>query len=84
MDKYGEFTDSVNSLDSSLVQVRSVWVDQTAVSYDGINENMKAYVSQITGYLENSVKAHNLVKNNYRESEIDDELNQLSAKVAAV
>ena len=52
MEKYGEFTDSVNSLDSSLVQVRSVWVDQTAVSYDGINENMKAYVSQITGYLE--------------------------------
>lgn len=84
MEQFGEFTENINNLDSSLVAVRSVWVDQTAMTYDEINENMKVFVSQITALKANSVAGYNAVKSNYNETEFESELNQLGAKVAAV
>lgn len=84
MEQFGEFTENISNLDSSLAIVRSVWIDQTAMTYDEINENMKVFVSQITAYKANSVAGYNAVKANYNESEFESELNQLDAKVAAV
>lgn len=84
MEQYGEFTENINRLESDLATVRAVWKDQTAITYDAINENMKVFVSQITAHLENSVAGYNAVKQNYNESQFEDELNRLEAKVAAV
>lgn len=84
MEQFGEFTENINNLESSLTTVRSVWVDQTAMTYDEINENMKIFVSQITAYKENSIAGYNAFKANYNETEFENELNQLDAKVAAV
>lgn len=84
MEQFGEFTENISNLESSLTTVRSVWVDQTAMTFDEINENMKVFVSQITAYKENSIAGYNAVKANYNESEFENDLNQLSAKVAAV
>lgn len=84
MEQFGEFTENINNLESSLTTVRSVWVDQTAMTFDEINENMKVFVSQITAYKENSIAGYNAVKANYNETEFENELNQLGAKVAAV
>ena len=84
MEQFGEFTENISNLESSLTTVRSVWVDQTAMTFDEINENMKVFVSQITAYKENSIAGYNAVKANYNESEFENDLNQLGAKVAAV
>lgn len=84
MEQFGEFTENISNLDSSLAKVRSVWVDQTAMTYDEINENMKVFVSQITASKVNSIAGYNAVKANYNESEFDSELNQLEARVATV
>lgn len=84
MDQFGEFTENIANLESDLKTVRSTWVDQTATTFDGINENMKVFVSQITAYKENSIAGYNAVKANYIESEFESELGQLGAKVSAV
>lgn len=84
MEQFGEFIENISNLDSSLATVRSVCIDQTAITYDEINENMKVFVSQITAYKANSVTGYNAVKANYNEPEFESELNQLGAKVAAV
>lgn len=84
MEKYGEFIDSINKLDSVLSTVQRVWTDQTARTYATINENMKEFVSKISSYLDYSVEVYELVKKYYRESEIDEELNVLSTRVASV
>lgn len=84
MEQYGEFIENVNRLESNLTTVRAVWKDQTAITYDAINENMKVFVSQITAHLEISVAGYNAVKQNYNESQFEDELNRLDAMIAAV
>lgn len=84
MEQFKEFTENINNLENALRIVRAVWVDQTAMTYDEINENMKAFVAQIIAHLENSVAGYNAVKSNYSESEFENELNQLGTKVAMV
>ena len=84
MEQYGEFSENINNLESSLRAVRSVWIDQTAITYDEINENMKIFVSQIVSHMENSLAGYNAVKANYNEADFDNELNMLSSKIAAV
>lgn len=84
MENYGDFTEDINKLESDLATVRAVWVDQTALTFDVINDNMKIFVTQITSYFDNSVAGHRAVKENYNESQFEGELNRLDAKVAAV
>lgn len=84
MEQYGEFSQSINNLESSLSEVRCVWTDETARTYDCINDNMKVFAMQIWAYYCNSVKGYDIVKNNYDEAEFDDELRQLSAKIDSV
>lgn len=84
MEQYGEFTEAINRLESGLSEVRMVWVDQTALTYDHINENMKHFATQIWNRHNNSVAGHNGVKANYDEIEFDRELNQLNYKIATV
>lgn len=84
MEQYGDFTDTLIRLKSSLIEVRTVWSDQTALTYDHINENMEHFAMQIWNYYNNSLAGYNAVKANYNESEFDETLNQLNSKIASV
>ena len=84
MEQLGEFTENINRLESNWASVRSVWTDQTALTYNDMHENMKGFAAQIHAYSENSVAGYNAVKANYNESEFDRELNDLGSKVAAI
>lgn len=84
MNQYGDFTETINRLNSDLRDVRTVWFDQTALTYDHVNENMEHFVIQIWTYYNNSFAGYNAVKANYNESEFDDTINQLNAKIASV
>lgn len=84
MEKFGEFTENIVSLEDSMETVMSVWNDQTALTYIALNENVKQFAMQITLHHENIVDGYNMLKANYKESEIENELNILAAKVEAV
>lgn len=84
MEQNGEFYEIINRLEGNLGDVRTVWTDQTAQTYDHINENMQFFTIQIWGYYCNSVAGRDLVKANYDESEFDDELNQINSKIYSV
>lgn len=84
MEQYGEFSDSINRLESNLSEVRCVWADQTAQTYDHINENMEVFTMQIWTHFCNSVSGKELVIKYYNEAEYDDELNQLNSKIYSV
>ena len=84
MSQYGDFTNMINRLESNLGDVRSVWVDQTARTYDYINENMQSFTMQIWKHYCNSNATLNVVKANYDESEFGDELSQTQSKIHSV
>ncbi len=84
MEQYGDFTNVINRLECSLNEVRAVWADQTALTYEHINENMQHFAAQIWNYYNNSVTGHNAVKTNYNEAEFDNEINQLNSRIDAV
>ena len=84
MEQYGEFSEIINRLESNLGETRTVWTDQTAQTYDHINENMQFFTVQIWQHYCNSVKGRDLVKANYDESEFGDELNQINSKIYSV
>ena len=44
MEQYGEFLENISRLENNLREVRSVWDDQTARTYDHINENMQVTI----------------------------------------
>ena len=84
MEQYGEFSASISSLESNLGEVRCVWTDETARTYDSINDNIKAFAMQIWAYYCNSVEGYEIVQSNYNEADFEDELRQLNAKIESV
>ena len=84
MNQYGDFTQIINRLSNDLAEVRSVWVDATAMSYDIINENMEYIAQRIWGYYTNTVAGYDVVKQNYNEGVCDDEINMLHMRMMAV
>ena len=83
-EQYGLFAESIARLDDVLSDVRTVWKDQTALTYDVFNENMQHFTKEIWAHHNNSEEGYSLVRANYNESDFDDILNQLSAKISAV
>ena len=81
---HGEFSDSVIRLNDSLSEVRTVWNDKTAQTYDLINENMERFAIRIWECYTNSLDGYETVKRYYNEAEVDDKLNQMSSKISAV
>ena len=81
---HGEFSDCIIRLDDGLKEVRTVWKDQTALTYDHINENMERFTIKVWECYSNSLSGYEAVKKHYDESDIDDKLNQLNAKISAV
>ncbi len=84
MEQYGEFTQVINRLEDSLREVRTVWTDQTAITYDCINENMQNFAMQMWTCYTNCEEGYNAEKANYNQAEFDGIVNQLASKAAAV
>ena len=81
---HGEFSDSIIRLNDGLKEVKTVWKDQTALTYDQINENMERFTIRVWECYTNSLNGYEAVKRHYNESEMDDKLNQLNAKISSV
>ncbi len=84
MNQYGDFVEIINRLKSDLSNVRLQWNDQTALSYDQLNENMEHFVIQIWNYYNNSLEGYNAVKANYNESEFENTINRLNSMIMSV
>ena len=84
MNQYGDFTETIHRLNNDLSDVRAVWNDQTAQTYDQVNENMEHFAFQIWNYHNNSLSGYAAVKANYDEAEFEETLHQLNAKIASV
>lgn len=70
-EQYGEFAKIVSALDQAQEQVRTVWTDRTAASYDVLNDNVKVCAGRIWAHYTDSVAGTNAVKANYNADEID-------------
>ncbi len=82
MEQYGIFGAVLAELNEALAQVRSVWTDQTAQTYDGINENMEAYAQRIWASAQTAATGEEMVRKNYDEGEFESILNNLGGRVA--
>ncbi|MBQ2810339.1 MAG: hypothetical protein IJF11_05545 [Clostridia bacterium] len=82
MDNYGEFTQSIFNLKDSVSELRAIWKDQTAPSYEAIHENFERFSFNTWQQNLVAVEMHELVKENYSESEFDQMLDKLSARLA--
>ena len=84
MEQYGVFAEIIRRLEDNLREVRTVWTDKIAASYDPINENIKQFAIQIWNLHNTSVDGYNAVKAVYDEGEFEDRLRQLNSKIASV
>ena len=80
MGNYGKFDPHVYHLQDELKEVRTYWRDQTAKTYDCMNENVEVYAKRIW---EKSVIVKNrgdLVKRMYDEDSLNRELYVLASR----
>lgn len=84
MDQYGEFSQVISQLNDNLSEVRAVWQDQTAQTYDSINENTEGFSACIWQNYANAVQMYDIEKKNYHEEEFEQVIGQLSSRVSAV
>ena len=84
MEQYGAFSQAIVSLDGGLSEVRAAWQDQTAQTYDSINENMKACAAAVWQVYTNAAGLYEMEKKNYNESEFEQYINELGARASAV
>lgn len=82
MEKYGIFASVLAELNAALQQVRSVWTDQTAQTYDAINENMEVYAQRIWHSGQTAATGEEMVRKNYDEGEFEGILNNLGGRIA--
>ena len=81
MGQYGIFSVGISDLERSLSQVRSVWTDRTAQTYNSINENMTVFAQRIWAGHESAAAGEQAVRENYREEEFDAVLQNLGSRV---
>ena len=84
MSLQGNFSDVIDRMDSALHDVRAVWADVTAITYDGMNENMKLFAGQMWNAYENAQAAHSLVKSNYNPGEFENRVQACISEAASV
>ena len=84
MKDYGVFSKSISDLYDNLKEVRCVWADQTAQTYDHINDNMDAFAEYMWAYYVRAEKSADYIKSSYSESDYDNELMNLRSKVSSV
>lgn len=70
-EQFGEFAKIVSALDETQSQVRVVWNDRTAASFDVMNDNVKACAQRMWAHYTDSLNGATAVKSNYHPDEID-------------
>ena len=83
-EQYGEFGKNIIALDNAQEQVKTVWIDETAKSYDTLNENVKACVGKIWALFSDSKSGTEAVKKNYNPDDVDKELARLGMRIEQV
>ena len=84
MKEQGEFFSSISRLQANLSNVRADWNDQTAKTYDQINENIEELTAEIWSCHIEAVECCDMIKANYDEAEFERELNQLASEAYSV
>ena len=82
--QYGDFTKNIIALKDDLQEVYGVWQDQTAKSYDVLNENIEDCAEKIWAHLVNSQNGYNSLKRNYNSDEYDKYIAELTVQVDEV
>jgi len=67
-----------------LTTVRSVWTDQTAGTYDSINENVAVLAQKIWAAREAAANGEQLVRTYYNEEEWDSALRSIGSRIAEI
>lgn len=83
-EQYGEFGKNIIALDNALEQVKTVWMDETAKSYDTLNENVKICTQKIWSFFSNSCAGTEAVKQHYNPDDVDKELARLGMRIEQV
>ena len=83
-EQYGEFGKNIIALDNALEQVKTVWMDETAKSYDALNENVKICAEKIWALFSDSKAGTEAVKKNYSPDEVDKELAKFGMRIEQV
>lgn len=83
-EQYGEFLSSVRKLDDALREVRLVWNDQTARSFDSVNDNMKFLSEKIIIAKGSAISSMKMLKDNYDEEEFDNTIHRLNMESSVV
>ena len=83
-EQYGEFSKNIVALDTAQEQVRSVWLDETAKSYDSLNNNVKKCVQRIWALFSDSKNGTDAVKRNYNSDEVEKELSHLGIQIEQI
>ena len=82
--QYGQFAKSIMQLDAAQERVRATWCDDTARSYEPLNNNVKLCAQKIWAFHCDSQSGVELVKKNYNSDEIEKEIARLGAQVEQV
>lgn len=80
----GELSNSIALLDAAQEQVRTAWRDETAKSYDTLNNNIKLCTQKVWALFCDANAGVEIVKKNYNSDEMDKELAQLGMQVEQV
>lgn len=83
-DQYGEFSKNIAMLDTAQEQVRTVWKDETAKSYDVLNDNVKLCAGKIWSLFCDSKAGMEAVKKNYDSEEVDKDISRLGMQIEQV
>ena len=83
-EQYGEFSKNIASLDNAQEQVKNVWRDETARSFDVLNDNVKFCVKKIWSLFCDSQAGVEVVKKNYDSDTIDKDLARLGMQIEQV
>lgn len=78
--EYGELSPYIIRLDENYENVRQVWNDGVARSYEGLNDNIKKCAERIWACYSRSVEGRDAVKKNYSETEVARDLSILAQK----
>lgn len=83
-EQYGEFSKNFALLDSAQEQVKTVWRDETARSFDQLNDNVKLCSERIWSLFCDSKAGVEMVKKNYNSDAIDKEIARLGIQIEQV
>ena len=83
-EQHGEFSKNIALLDAAQEQVKTVWSDETARSFDGLNDNVKLCTSKIWSLFCDSKAGVEAVKKNYNADTVDKDLVRIAMQIEQV